>query len=104
MVQVYLIGLMLGLLPCGLSYAAFARSLAAGSALRGGLLTLMFGIGTLPSLLLLGTGAGSILQRYRRQTELAAGLIMLGMSFMLINNITRSHLLTMSACGVCHLC
>jgi sulfite exporter TauE/SafE len=31
-------GMMLGTLPCGLSYAAFARALPAGSAVRGGVL------------------------------------------------------------------
>jgi len=85
--HVYFIGLMLGLLPCGLSYAAFARSLAAGSTLRGGLLALMFGLGTLPGLLVLGTGIGALLRSYREQTELVAGLIMIGMAVMLMADV-----------------
>jgi sulfite exporter TauE/SafE len=82
--SLFFAGLMLGMLPCGLSYAAFARSLAAGSWLDGGLLTLCFGIGTLPGMLLLGTGASAFFRRYRVQTELAAGLLMITMALSLL--------------------
>jgi hypothetical protein len=77
-------GAMLGLLPCGLSYGAFARALAAGSMGRGALWTLLFGLGTLPALLLLGTGAAALWHRYRPQAELLAGLIMVGMAVALL--------------------
>jgi uncharacterized protein len=73
-------GLMLGLLPCGLSYGAFARALAAGNPSQGALLTALFGLGTLPALMLLGTGAGALWQRFRSQAEIIAGLIMIGMA------------------------
>lgn len=77
-------GIMLGLLPCGLSYAAFARALAAGGPFRGALMTAVFGLGTLPVLMLLGTGAGILWQRFRLQAEIIAGLIMLGMAASLL--------------------
>lgn len=77
-------GLMLGLLPCGLSYAAFSRSLAADNLITGAALTASFGLGTLPGLLLLGTGLTRLLRRYQVQTELIAGLIMIGMGAALI--------------------
>lgn len=77
-------GLMLGLLPCGLSYGAFSRSLAAGDLITGAALTASFGLGTLPALLLLGTGLTRLLRRYQLQTELVAGLIMIGMGAALI--------------------
>jgi uncharacterized protein len=77
---VFFLGLMLGLLPCGLSYAAFARTLASGAMFAGAKLSLAFGLGTLPGLVALGTGAGALLRRYRRQGELLAGLIMIGMA------------------------
>lgn len=76
----FAMGLMLGLLPCGLSYAAFARALAAGGVIQGGLMAALFGLGTLPGLMLLGTGAAGLLRRYRTQTEILAGLIMIGMA------------------------
>jgi uncharacterized protein len=79
-----LLGLMLGMLPCGLSYGAFAMALPAGSALKGMMLTGAFGLGTLPGLLLLGTGIGVILRRFQRQSDILSGLLMLGMGLKLI--------------------
>ncbi len=79
----FAMGLMLGLLPCGLSYGAFARAMAAGSLAEGAILALLFGLGTLPALLALGTSAGALLRRWRAQTELLAGLLMIGMALSL---------------------
>ncbi|MBI5588992.1 MAG: sulfite exporter TauE/SafE family protein [Deltaproteobacteria bacterium] len=79
-----LMGLMMGLLPCGLSYGAFARALPAESVIKGMLLTGAFGLGTLPGLLLLGTGIGAIMRRYQRQSDILSGLLMLGMGLKLL--------------------
>jgi len=43
-----LIGLLNGLLPCGLVYAAIGGSIATGNTLQGALYMLAFGLGTLP--------------------------------------------------------
>ena len=77
--EMFILGLMLGLLPCGLSYGALARARPTGSIFDGGVLVLAFAIGTIPGLLLLGTGASKIFQRYRRQSDILAGLLMLYM-------------------------
>lgn len=53
-------GLCWGWLPCGLVYSALSWSLASGSAVHGGLFMLMFGLGTLPGLLLFGSAANSL--------------------------------------------
>jgi uncharacterized protein len=79
-----LLGLMMGLLPCGLSYGAFARALPAESVIKGMLLTGAFGLGTLPGLLLLGTGIGAIMRRFQRQSDILSGLLMLGMGLKLL--------------------
>lgn len=79
-----LLGLMMGLIPCGLSYGAFARALPAESIIKGMLLTGAFGLGTLPGLLLLGTAVGAIMGRFRRMSDILSGLIMLGMGLKLI--------------------
>ncbi|NNL78010.1 MAG: sulfite exporter TauE/SafE family protein, partial [Desulfobacterales bacterium] len=71
-------------LPCGLSFAAFSRALAASGPLEGGLFLLAFGIGTLPGLLLLGTGASAIARRYRRHFDLFSGMLMIGMAVSLM--------------------
>jgi uncharacterized protein len=78
------LGLLLGLLPCGLSYGAFAMALQAESIVKGMLLTGAFGLGTLPGLLLLGTGIGVIIRRFQRQSDFLSGLLMLGMGIVLV--------------------
>lgn len=79
-VSVFLFGLMLGFLPCGLSYAAFARALASGGVPAGALLLLVFGLGTLPGLFLVGTGASGFVRRYRRYSDLLSGVLMTGIA------------------------
>ena len=78
-VSMVLLGLMLGLLPCGLSFAAFAAALPAGGAWQGGARLLAFGLGTLPGLLLLGTLAASFARKHGRVFDLLAGLLLVGM-------------------------
>ena len=58
--KAYPLGVLWGLLPCGLTYGVLSTALMSGSALRGGALMLSFGVGTLPNLLL----AGVLLARY----------------------------------------
>ncbi len=79
-VSVFLFGLMLGFLPCGLSYAAFARALASGGVPAGALLLLLFGLGTLPGLFLVGTGASGFVRRYRQYSDLLSGMLMTGIA------------------------
>ncbi|MDZ7581006.1 MAG: sulfite exporter TauE/SafE family protein [Deltaproteobacteria bacterium] len=76
-------GLLMGFLPCGLSFAAFSRALAAGGILNGFLLLAAFGIGTLPGLLLIGTGATALARRYQPQSDIIAGLLMIAMGLSL---------------------
>lgn len=73
-------GLIMGTLPCGLSYAAFIRTLAAGGWGPGALQALAFGLGTLPGLLLVGTAAMGLLRRHRRLSDLIAGVVMVAMA------------------------
>ncbi len=76
----FTLGLVLGLLPCGLSYGAFARALATGGTLQGAAVALSFGIGTLPGLMLVGAGASSIARRYRRHSDVLSGILMILMA------------------------
>ena len=55
----FALGLATGLLPCGVLYAAFARSIAASNALEGAGLMLAFWLGTTPLLLSVGLFSGS---------------------------------------------
>lgn len=73
-------GAAFGLLPCGLSYAAYAQALGTGSATAGAGAALAFGLGTVPGLLLLGTGFAAVVRRHRRAADCLAGILMLGMA------------------------
>ena len=55
-----LLGALNGLLPCGLVYSSLLILASSGSALSGALGMLVFGAGTLPSLLVIGLGAGAL--------------------------------------------
>ena len=55
--QALLLGLLWGWLPCGLVYSVLVWSISQGSAVQGALLMLCFGLGTLPTLLLMGVAA-----------------------------------------------
>ena len=78
--RMFVTGLIMGLLPCGLSFGAFARALAAADPLLGGGLALVFGLGTLPGLLLLGTGLSALVRRFRRASDLLAGMVMMALA------------------------
>jgi hypothetical protein len=84
------LGVLLGFLPCGLSYGAFAQALGAGSAATGLLLALAFALGTAPGLLMLGTGVAAFVQRYRRASDLVAGGLMLFMALRLAGGALRA--------------
>ncbi len=76
----FVLGAMFGFLPCGLSFGAFARALGAGNMGSGALLTAAFGAGTLPGLLLVGGGASAVARRYRKQSDILSGILMIAMS------------------------
>jgi sulfite exporter TauE/SafE len=50
----FLLGVILGFLPCGFLYGALAVAAASGSAPRGAIAMLAFGLGTVPSLMAVG--------------------------------------------------
>jgi sulfite exporter TauE/SafE len=80
---ILLFGALMATLPCGLSWAAFARALGAGSAGAAAGLVLAFGLGTLPGLLLLGTGAARLARRGQKAIDLAAAVLILAMALRL---------------------
>lgn len=77
--QAFPLGLLWGWLPCGLVYSALASSLTAGSAGRGALMMLAFGLGTLPNLLLAGIVLARLNEFVRRPVvRVVSGLLVLG--------------------------
>jgi sulfite exporter TauE/SafE len=68
------LGLIWGLLPCGLVYSALLISASAADPLTGGVAMFAFGIGTLPAMLISGLGA-SKLSAFMSRNRLGAGLL-----------------------------
>jgi sulfite exporter TauE/SafE len=57
-----LAGFVWGWIPCGMVYAALPLALLTGSAARGALVMLAFGLGTVPNMLALSVGAAAALE------------------------------------------
>jgi hypothetical protein len=85
-VQALGLGLVWGWLPCGLVYSALAWSLAAGGALQGGSIMLAFGLGTLPTLIAMGSAARwlKLVTRLPRVRQAAGAMILVFGLYMLL--------------------
>lgn len=66
------IGLLNGLLPCGLVYVALAAAIATGSAVHGAGYMALFGLGTFPTMLAMGLFGSIILPARIRQSLVRA--------------------------------
>ena len=64
-----MIGLLNGLLPCGLVYVAIAGAINSGTVLTGALFMMLFGIGTIPLLLIATLASDAIGQRVRSKMQ-----------------------------------
>jgi sulfite exporter TauE/SafE len=73
-----LLGMLQGWLPCALVYAAASRACVAGSAAKGALTMLVFGLGTVPSIFMLSVMPLSFLKRAGTRRPAGALLIVLG--------------------------
>lgn len=60
----FMLGVLNGLLPCGLLYMALAASISTGSAGKAALFMFLFGLGTMPALVLVGIFAHTLKQKY----------------------------------------
>lgn len=69
------LGLMLGFLPCGLSYSMFMASAGSGGAAEGAINMLAFGLGTVPAMLLIGYLAGRLGSALRGRLYRLGGMV-----------------------------
>jgi len=69
------VGLLLGLLPCGLSYTILMAAAGTADPVQGGMALLVFGIGTLPAMVSVGTAAVLFGGRLRGWLYRAGGLL-----------------------------
>jgi sulfite exporter TauE/SafE len=81
---VLLLGALNGLLPCGLVYSSLLLVASTGSAGAGALGMLAFGLGTIPALLVVGAGSGSLSARVRQAMSRVAGVLIVLVGLQLI--------------------
>lgn len=80
-----MIGLLNGLLPCGLVYVAIAGAISSGTVLSGALFMMLFGIGTIPLLITATLASDAIGQRIRAKMKQVVPyfVLLLGVLFIL---------------------
>lgn len=84
----YPIGVLMGFLPCGLSYSIFIASAGTGNAVSGMTVSAMFGLGTLPALLSFGTIITYLGAKTRGIIYRAGGLVVIAMGLYFIMRAT----------------
>lgn len=81
----YPFGVLMGLLPCGLSYTVFIAAAGSGSALSGLTTTVLFGLGTLPALVFFGAVMTALTSSLRGMIYRASGalVVIMGVVFVI---------------------
>jgi sulfite exporter TauE/SafE len=80
----FLLGLPIGLLPCGLLYPMYAAAAGTGSAPGGAMLLLVFGLGTVPLLAAFALALERIARGARQKLVRAAGVAMLVLGVLMV--------------------
>jgi sulfite exporter TauE/SafE len=83
--SLFLIGLLNGLLPCGLVYMALAGAIASSDAFTGAFFMFVFGLGTLPMLLFISILGNTLSAKFRtKMTKIIPGVVFfIGVLFIL---------------------
>jgi sulfite exporter TauE/SafE len=104
--NVFLAGIINGLLPCGLVYAFLALAVSSADPLLGWLIMALFGLGTIPMMVLIGCGGSLLRLTWRRHiVQIAAwcvvltGLLAVGRGFGFIQGFSHS---PFPSCPACH--
>ncbi|MEM7106069.1 MAG: sulfite exporter TauE/SafE family protein [Bacteroidota bacterium] len=63
----FVVGLLNGLLPCGMVYMALAGAVLAGSIIGGAIFMMVFGLGTIPLMLLASLAKGMVSPKVRKR-------------------------------------
>jgi sulfite exporter TauE/SafE len=82
--SVFSIGLLNGLLPCGLVYMAIAGSVATGNYVHGAFFMAIFGLSTIPIMLSLSLLGNVISLQFRKNIQKAIPFVLSGMAILLI--------------------
>lgn len=82
--SLFLIGLLNGLLPCGLVYLGVIGAIATGDAIQGALFMVLFGLGTLPAMFSLALISNQISISFRSKIRKAVPFFVSAMAVLLI--------------------
>ena len=82
------LGLVNGLLPCGLVWAMLAVAAAAGDPARGAVVMAVFGVATLPALLLAGTAGRWLVPRWRQRVQRVGALVVILIGLLTVLRVT----------------
>jgi sulfite exporter TauE/SafE len=80
----FILGLLNGIVPCGLVYAALAGAIATGSAVQGALFMVLFGLGTWPLLFAAGFSGQGLKKMLRGRVGLVRQAVLLISGLLLI--------------------
>ncbi len=78
------LGLVLGLIPCGLSYTYFIAAAGTGSPVSGALVMLLFGAGTLPAMFAFGAVVSVLGSRARGTVYRLGGMVVVAMGVVFV--------------------
>lgn len=74
--KLFLLGSINGLLPCGMVYLALMNALLTGNSYAGALAMALFGLGTLPAMVLVAFAANRVSNGFRRGLQRAVPLVL----------------------------
>jgi sulfite exporter TauE/SafE len=75
--NIFILGMILGLIPCGLVYAAGAKAAATQSILGGMITMLVFGLGTFPAMVITGLTVNLFSNKLRKQLYRIAAIMVI---------------------------
>lgn len=89
----YVMGVLLGFLPCVLTYSMFVTAISSGGFLEGFLMLLAFGLGTIPMLFLTGVFSSALLRALRGYGNLISGIamVLLGIALFVMSFLHSGH-------------
>lgn len=97
----FLLGLMLGFLPCGLVYAALMKAVGAAAPLAGALNLLAFGMGTSVALVTIGLGSSAFTRSVARWGTSLSAVTVMAMGALLITRGAMAGTVAQN-CPLCH--
>lgn len=98
----FLIGALMGLIPCGLVYAMLVVAIALPTPAHAGVGMALFGLGTVPALSLTQVGSRFLSRRWLGRAPLVTGLVLVVMGLLLAQRAMSAPTLSEPTAASCH--